>query len=287
MKKKMMMMILAVATMACGLTGCGESPETAEANVSKTETVVETEENTVDEEFLEELAALEALEAEIAEEAKADVAAEQLEYVKTESEAVEMTKGETAEAEKVNTETDMAELSGEGEIIVTIVDVPVEGEVVSESVVETLKEQIEKQLDPVKTTLEADWTELTQITDETAATVKALGVKISEASNVEVTDVNLENGTITYKVTAPNMKAMLTKVLEANKGGEPVEVYKDMLLYIGSEELEVVSDDVTVPIETAGRYGYLKLKGADFVDQVTGGFMDTADELVTYVKTMK
>jgi hypothetical protein len=180
-----------------------------------------------------------------------------------------------AQDELQKVESNQEEIESETMIDSTDTDTEV---VTNGNVTDEILKSLKQQLEPISIVLDESWTETLNLTSETQEVVQAVAAKIAESSTVKITQVDLQNNTVTYEVRSPKVEEYLVNSIDNIETTDSVDICRQVIAYLETADMNYSTETFTVSTETSGKYCYLKIKTVDLVNQVTGGFYDVIYE---------
>lgn len=130
--------------------------------------------------------------------------------------------------------------------------------------------EVEQKLDPVAIAAEEKWTDALKISSEWKADIETINVKIAEKTSVKLTDINLEDGTVSYLVTSPDVIGYLTDNISDNETLSTI--CKKIADSMEEDKFPYKEQILMLPIEVNGTDFNVNFESEEVMGTITGGF---------------
>ena len=136
-------------------------------------------------------------------------------------------------------------------------------------------QKIADQFDPVTIAAEEYWTDVLDMSKGYKDLVREMNQKIAAKATVKLVDINLNDSTVTYKVTAPDVISFMDENMsQASSLEELADVLSKAL---DRDDIPVKERELTIPIEISGSEVSLNFNSKEVMDSITGGFYGTIE----------
>ena len=136
-------------------------------------------------------------------------------------------------------------------------------------------QKIADQFDPVTIAAEEYWTDVLDMSKGYKDLVREMNQKIAAKATVKLVDINLNDSTVTYKVTAPDVISFMDENMsQASSLEELADVLSKAL---DRDDIPVKERELTIPIEISGSEVSLNFNSKEVMGSITGGFYGTIE----------
>ena len=136
-------------------------------------------------------------------------------------------------------------------------------------------QKIADQFDPVTIAAEEYWTDVLDMSKGYKDLVREMNQKIAAKATVKLVDINLNDSTVTYKVTAPDVISFMDENMSQASSLEELEYVLSKAL--DRDDIPVKERELTIPIEISGSEVSLNFNSKEVMDSITGGFYGTIE----------